>query len=175
MIFAYADPPYVGQAKRHYGNQPDYAGEVDHKELIEQLVDCFPDGWALSLQVNSLRQILNLCPDDVRVGAWVKPFCFWKPGFTATYAWEPVIWRGGRPRRRDRKSTRDWVSCNIYGTTKAERATGSIKGVKPEGFCFWLFSVLGMDPTDTLVDLYPGSGAVMQAWKKWKRQTCRTK
>ena len=29
MKVAYADPPYVGQAKRHY-NMP----EVDHEELI---------------------------------------------------------------------------------------------------------------------------------------------
>jgi hypothetical protein len=27
---AYADPPYPGQAKKHYGDHPDYAGEVDH-------------------------------------------------------------------------------------------------------------------------------------------------
>lgn len=28
MIFAYADPPYPGQAKKHYGRE-----EVDHAEL----------------------------------------------------------------------------------------------------------------------------------------------
>ena len=37
--FAYADPPYIGQARRHY--QQD---EVDHKKLIEQLVTLYPDG-----------------------------------------------------------------------------------------------------------------------------------
>lgn len=25
-----ADPPYPGQSKKHYGDHPDYAGEVDH-------------------------------------------------------------------------------------------------------------------------------------------------
>lgn len=39
MRVAYADPPYPGQAKRHYGKAGDpYEGvveEVDHAELID--------------------------------------------------------------------------------------------------------------------------------------------
>jgi hypothetical protein len=35
--FAYADPPYPGQARRHYSDHPDYGGEVDHRELIDRL------------------------------------------------------------------------------------------------------------------------------------------
>jgi hypothetical protein len=71
---AYADPPYIGQAAKYYAGQPDYAGEVDHRALIQRLVADFPDGWALSCTSNSLRFLLPLCPQDVRVGAWVKPF-----------------------------------------------------------------------------------------------------
>jgi hypothetical protein len=52
--FAYADPPYVGQAKRLYGKHRDYGGEVDHRALIQRLVDDYPDGWALSLSCKSL-------------------------------------------------------------------------------------------------------------------------
>jgi len=37
LSMAYADPPYPGQAKRHYGDHPDYAGEVDLGALIERL------------------------------------------------------------------------------------------------------------------------------------------
>src|SRR3954469_12856448 len=74
MRFAYADPPYVGQAKKHYNHDPNCA-EVDHRELVARLVVQYPDGWALSLSSPSLRQILALCPADVRVMAWVKPFC----------------------------------------------------------------------------------------------------
>ena len=37
LRFAYADPPYVGQSKRHYRTHADYAGEVDH-HVIGQLV-----------------------------------------------------------------------------------------------------------------------------------------
>lgn len=39
MRLAYADPPYPGQAKRHYGNHSDYAGEVNHRNLIDQLCE----------------------------------------------------------------------------------------------------------------------------------------
>ena len=78
MKFAYADPPYIGQSKRHYKDHEDYAGEVNHKELINRLVKEYPDGWALSLSAPTLKQILNMCPDDVRVMVWVKPFHAWK-------------------------------------------------------------------------------------------------
>lgn len=46
MRFAYADPPYIGQAKRHYSRDPCCA-EVDHTELVAQLNTY--DAWALSL------------------------------------------------------------------------------------------------------------------------------
>lgn len=55
MKFAYADPPYVGQAKKHYSADPRCA-EVDHAELIARLCADFPDGWALSLSSPSLKQ-----------------------------------------------------------------------------------------------------------------------
>jgi len=43
---AYADPPYPGCAHL-YKDHPDYAGEVDHAELIDRMEREFPDGWAL--------------------------------------------------------------------------------------------------------------------------------
>lgn len=70
--FGYADPPYPGKAARYYKDHPDYAGEVDHRLLIESLVNEFPDGWALSTSAESLRDVLLLCPPDVRVAAWVR-------------------------------------------------------------------------------------------------------
>ena len=85
MRFAYADPPYPRQAKRLYGNHPDYAGEVDHRELIDRLVAEYPDGWALSTSAQALQEVLALCPTpkynrenrqqfgSIRVCAWVKP------------------------------------------------------------------------------------------------------
>src|ERR1035437_4912607 len=94
MRFAYADPPYVGQAKRHYGDHADYAGEVDHAALIEQMEREY-HGWALSLSVKSLPVIMRLCPPDVLTLAWVKPSQPPK-GDKRMYSWEKVILRGCR-------------------------------------------------------------------------------
>jgi hypothetical protein len=43
-------------------------------------------------------------------------------------------------------------------------------GAKPEVVCHWLFAVMGLRRTDTLVDLYHGSGAVKDAWETWTMQ-----
>ena len=166
---AYADPPYIGCAKL-YKDHPDYDGEVDHKQLIERLCDEYPDGWALSCHTPSLKTLLPMCPEDVRVMAWVKPFCSFKPGVNPAYAWEPVLVRGGRKWARKEPdgtfnpTVRDWVSCSI--TLKK-----GLTGVKPEEVCHWLFKVLNLREGDTMDDLFPGSGAVTRAWDSFIQQT----
>lgn len=162
MRVAIADPPYIGQSAKHYKNHPDYAGEVDHAELVERLCRDY-DAWALCCSSPSLKTILALCPDDVRVMAWVKPFCSFKPGVGVAYAWEPVIVRGGRPRTREQPTIRDWVSANIT----LERG---LVGVKPDEFSFWLFEVLNLNADDQIEDLFPGSSAISRVWESWKRQ-----
>lgn len=155
MKVAYADPPYIGCAHFYPENE-----EVDHKELIQRLVDEFPDGWALSLHTPSLKYILSLCPDDVRVMAWVKPFASFKPGVGVAYAWEPVIVRGGRKRTRQQPTVRDWVSANI--TLKK-----GLVGAKPEAFAYWLFDVLNLQRGDELVDMFPGTGVITKCWNEF--------
>lgn len=157
MRVAYADPPYIGQAMKHYGRE-----EVDHGELIARMVRDYPDGWALSLSSSSLQEILALCPHGVRTGAWVKPFCSYKPGVNPAYAWEPVIFMGGRKRTRTEPTVRDWVAANITLKT-------GLSGAKPRDFCFWLFELLGLRAGDKLMDLFPGTGAVSRAWEDWQK------
>lgn len=161
MKFAYADPPYIGQSKKHYKDHPDYAGEVDHNELIKRLMSDYPDGWALSASSPSLHQIVPMLPKEARFGAWVKPFCSFKPNVNPAYAWEPVVFYGGRKRGRDIPTLRDYESCNI--TLKK-----GLCGVKPDKVCFWIFEFLGMKPGDRLDDLFPGSGAVTRAWEQYQ-------
>ena len=161
MRFAYADPPYIGQARRHYKNESTYGGEVDHAALIQSLINEYPDGWALSASSPSLRTILPLCPESVRVMAWVKPFAIFKPGVSVAYAWEPVIVQGGRKRERDRATVRDWTAVNIT-------LRRGLVGAKPEAFAYWLFEVLGMRSEDQLTDLFPGTGAITRALEKWR-------
>jgi hypothetical protein len=159
MKICYADPPYIGQAKKHYSHDPRCA-EVDHEGLIAEM-DKFYDAWALSCSSTTLKQILAWCPDGVRVMSWVKPFCSFKPGVGVAYAWEPVIVKGGRKRDREQPTVRDWVSANI--TLKK-----GLSGVKPIEFSFWLFEVLNLEPSDEFTDMYPGSGAVSKAWEIYK-------
>lgn len=160
--FVYADPPYLGCAKAHYSKDPSgiKAEEVNHAELIG-LLNTY-DAWALSTHTPGLRTLLPMCPADVRVGAWVKPFASFKPGVNPAYAWEAIIFRGARKRNRNHWTIRDWVSANI--TLKK-----GTHGAKPPGFCFWMFELMGLTPSDELIDLYPGSGVVSASWEIWKR------
>lgn len=163
LRLAYADPPYLGCCRLYDHHHPDGLcwDDLDtHRQLIGRLVLDFPDGWALSATSVSLRRLLPLCPDDVRVGAWVKPFHAFKKGVRPAYAWEPVIFRGGRnaghppPEKGGKQTTpRDWVSCNI--TLKK-----GLTGAKPPAVCEWVLDLLNVQPGDELVDLYPGT-AVM--------------
>jgi hypothetical protein len=155
MKIAYADPPYIRQARKHY-----HCPEVDHAELVTRLVREFPDGWALSCSSPTLQQILALCPPDVRVAAWVKPFASFKPGVNPAYAWEPVIWRGGRKRTRQEPTVRDWCAASIT-------LRKGLSGAKPEAFCYWLFDLLGLQDGDELADLFPGTGVVGRCWTRY--------
>lgn len=164
MRAAYADPPYLGVAVKHYGHLHPDAAEYDtpeaHKALIDR-IDGEHDAWALSLSTTSLGVILPMCPPDVRVMAWTKPFASFKPGVGVAYAWEPVIVRGGRKRTRQQPTVRDY--CAVPITLKR-----GIAGAKPRGFCYWLFEVLNLWPDDELIDIFPGSGAVSVAWEEWR-------
>ena len=157
MRLAYADPPYIGQAKRHYSNDPSGipAEEVDHVKLIEQLNTY--DGWALSCSSPTLGYLLTLTP-DARVAAWVKPFASWKPTQRVQYTWEPVIFKPTRPRgSKSVSSVRDYVSANIT----LRKGT---HGAKPDAFCDWILSILGyVKAEDTIDDLFPGSGSLARA------------
>ncbi len=161
MKFAYCDPPYLGQSVRLYGDHPEAAlyDTLDgHRALIERLCMEYPDGWAMSLSSPSLRSILPLCPADVRVLAWVKPFAAFKPNVGVAYAWEPVIFRGGRNRTREQDTVRDWLAENIT-------LMRGFPGAKPDAFTFWIMDVLNVQPGDTMDDLFPGSGACGAAIK----------
>ena len=154
MRIAYADPPYVGQGSRYH------CPEVDHAALIARLLAEFTDGWALSCSSSSLRILLPMAP-KARVGAWVKTFAIFKPGITPAYAWEPVLFMGGRKKSRKEWTGRDWCAAGIV--------MKGFTGAKPREFCWWVFDdLLGMRPGDELVDLFPGTGAVGRAWTAYK-------
>lgn len=164
MKFAYADPPYAGQARKHYGQHTDYAGEVDQGALVKRLCTDY-DGWALSLSVKSLPAILRQCPDDVLVLAWFKPIS--PPlGDHRRYNWEPVIMS---PVRRYGPG---YVPLACIASppqfTFRPKPDTHVIGEKPESFAHWVFASAGLTREDEVSDLFPGSGAIERAWASWE-------
>lgn len=170
MRIAYADPPYLGCCRLYEHHHPDgqcWDDVATHAALIERLCQDFPDGWALSATSVSLRTILPLCPADVRVAAWVKPFCAFKRGVRPAYAWEPVIFRGGRnpsaghshppPKKGGAQTTpKDYVAESIT-------LRRGLTGAKPRKVCEWILALLNVQEGDEVVDLYPGTGIMTEA------------
>lgn len=165
MKIGYADPPYPGCAHL-YRDHPDYAGEVDHAELISRLEREF-NGWVLHTSSPAIPLIASLVPSTARWAAWVKSFAAFKKGVRPAYAWEPVIFKPARRMREDytgnRLVQRDWISCPIT-------LRRGLVGAKPEAVCHWAFEIVGAERGDDLVDLFPGSGAVSRAWASWRPQ-----
>lgn len=164
MKIAYADPPYLGLAEFYEHRHPgamEWNDVETHRRLIERLCREFPDGWAMSLHTPSLQRILPLCPQNVRVAAWVKPFAAFKLNVKPAYAWEPVIYLGGRNVGRNGPTPRDWVAASASLRGK------EFIGAKPRNFARWLFELLRMLPGDEFIDLFPGTGGMTEAWKEW--------
>lgn len=153
----YADPPYPGCAHLYHENE-----EVDHAALIAKLEREY-DGWILHTSSVALRDVLPLVPREARVMAWVKPFAAFKRNVSVAYAWEPVIVKAVRkPVVTHRVVMRDWFSHSIT-------LRKGLTGAKPPKLAAWLFEVVGAQPDDTFDDLYPGTGAVTDAWNEWRR------
>jgi len=176
MRFAYADPPYLDCCKLydHFHGEDGLCWDdlTTHKLLIERLTDEFPDGWAMSLSSTSLQRILPLCPTDVRVSPWCKSFSAFKKGVRPAYAWEPVIWRGGRnpanghphapPEKGGKQNTpKDFLWEDAEGGLLAPiTLKKGLTGAKPESFCGWVLDLLNAQPGDTVDDLFPGTGVM---------------
>lgn len=155
-VFAYADPPYPGLSSKYYRDEPTFAGEVDHRALVASLEASGYAGWALSTSARALRDVLPLCPGGARVCAWTKPHGVPRATRGVHNAWEPLIVVGGRQRR---PGVRDHLRA------LPARGGGTLPGRKPIAFAAWLFDLLGMQPGDQLVDLFPGTGVIGQAWE----------
>jgi hypothetical protein len=167
LKLAYADPPYPGFAG-YYKDHPDYAGEVDHERLIGRLIADY-DAWALSTSSKTLRYVLDLIPGqiEVRIGAWTKPMPPTRAN-DAVCGWEPVVFAGGRVHEVDAPMVLDWVHA---AGPRALPGQGDLVGVKPAAFSYWLFDVLGAAAHDEFYDLFPGSGAVGRAWRRYASHT----
>lgn len=146
---AIADPPYPGLARKYYGREESYAGEVDHRCLLEQLATY--DGWALATSSKALRDVLPMCPPGARVAAWTKPIGASPLTRGPHSCWEAVIFV---PCRRRRPGVRDWLEA------QPARFGGELMGRKPIAWCAWVLELVGAAPSDAVADLFPGTGVV---------------
>lgn len=182
MRLAIADPPYPprlserieagkvrvtrrSRARRYYGNgtrpsderPADFhrdAGEWDdparHRALLEELLDEY-DGWAIATTPDGVECYRPL-PIPSRVMAWVKPSApagshRLRSTWEAVIVYTPASRRGGRGQLPD---------------TLIEPAPQiGFAGAKPLRWTRWVLDALGYDAeTDTVDDLFPGSGYV---------------
>lgn len=177
MRFAYADPPYLDCCRLYdhfHGDTGLCWDDIEtHRQLIDRLVDDYPDGWALSSSSTSLQRLLPLCPKDVRVSPWCKSFSAFKKGVRPAYAWEPVIWRGGRnpsnghqhlpPVKGGKQTTpKDFCWTDEGGLLAPITLRRGLTGAKPEAFCAWVLNLLNVTAADEVVDLFPGTGVMGQ-------------
>lgn len=169
MKIGYADPPYPGCAHM-YKDHPDYAGEVDHRALVERLMDEF-DGWVLHTHVPGLRMMEreHILPggDEIRICQWVKPFAAFKRNVPVGYASEPVIVKAARKPVVSKRLTplRDFFTSETVRENIAMKR--GLTGAKPEAVVHWALEVVAARPDDELHDLFPGTGAVTSAWLSW--------
>lgn len=164
MKLAIADPPYPGCCGlygHHHELPYDCWDDIATTRFLMVNLERDYDGWALHTSSVALGRVLRFAPCEARVMAWVKPFAAFKANVPVAYAWEPVIVKPCRkPVVAQRMVMRDWIAEPIT----LERG---LTGAKPERVCMWLFEMLGMQPDDEFVDLFPGSGAVTRAHEKW--------
>lgn len=180
MRLAIADPPYppfVGaggrknRASRWYGDgqrsvkdkpadQHPEAAEWDeparHRRLLLDLHDQY-DGWAIATSPDGLAAYGEL-PAECRIMAWVKLNA--APGSHRLRSlWEPVIVFPPAGRRSNRNG-----AGTVPDVLTAGLPRSGFVGAKPQRWVDWVLDALGYDPeTDTLDDLFPGSGMVAAA------------
>ncbi len=168
LRLAYADPPYPGKAELYRGH-PDYAGEVDHAQLLTELAAGY-DGWALSTSAEALpwvAAIAHRVESNVRVAAWFRGERKRERSHAALSSWEPVLYK---PARSLAGLDLDELVIDSLDHIARPRLTDAnrVIGAKPATFCRWVFELIAAHPDDELVDLFPGSGGVARAWDVWR-------
>ena len=192
MKLCIADPPYLGstykRAATWYGDKmgPSHLSKNDggrsntgykpadhhpdaahydtidaHKAMVERLVANY-DGFAIAMAHDNLRDYMGLIPAQVpiRVCIWTKQGPL--PGGSRIVNWyEPVVVHIPKGRR--------WAKGQIPvpDSVRVPAPHDGFPGKKPEAWTRWVLDLMGYDPaTDTVDDLFHGSGAVSAALRQ---------
>jgi hypothetical protein len=177
MKLAIADPPYLGRAELFYGEREvermNFHGNINqmykadkhpdahlwdqpaqHEALVQQLLADY-DGWAIAMVPDNLRHYLQWVPDETLIAVWHNPRVM-PTGRHPRRRWEPVLIHRAPGRKKITA-----VPAPVGDVFTAPHGHGSFAGAKPRGWTRWVLDMLGYDPaTDTVTDLFPGSGAV---------------
>lgn len=170
MRLAIADPPYLGRSERWYGTgrgsgrglhkadtHPE-AGIWDdpaaHRDLVARLDRDF-DGWAIAAASDTLPMYLAAAP-SATVAIWHKRNGM-PSGSRIINRWEPVILRV--PDSRLSRS----AGLMVGDVLDAPHRRSGFVGSKPPEWTAWILAMLGHHPDDEVLDLFPGSGAVLAA------------
>lgn len=168
LRLAFADPPYVGLSRRYYRDHPDYAGEVDHQELLQRLSTY--DGWALAASSDSIPLIGSIVHElclDARMAVWVRGQRHVRSCWPGD-AYEVVWFRPSRllPLEEPGSNVHAWVARARLGDPHR------VIGAKPWPYLGWVFrELLQARPGDQLDDVFPGSGGVTAAWSAFSSNT----
>lgn len=184
MKLAIADPPYLGRAEMFYGTRdvpamkfhgtinqtwkadrhPDahlWDNPETHHQMVTTLTQQY-DGWAIALLPKHLATYLPWVPADTRIAVWHDPAVM-PTGSHPRRKWEPVLIYVPPGRRKTTNvphPTGDVLTIAHQQATKRQ----SFAGRKPTQWTRWVLDMLGYDQeTDTVTDLFTGSGAVTRA------------
>ena len=183
MKLAIADPPYLRRATIWYGdglhdsqkskalggyakigvwnadNHPD-AHEWDdidrHEEMVHALIENY-DGWTIAMAHDNLRDYIPLIPKNVpiKIIIWHKTQNM-PGGARVVNTYEPAI-----VRIPDGRKSSNGVGLAVRDLATIPRINNGFPGAKPPAWTRWVLEVMGYDEnTDTVDDLFPGSGAV---------------
>lgn len=181
MRLAIADPPYLGRAALWYGGKgrskqgtqgracgrgdgaaefhPDAARWDDPAEHIALMdaMDSEYDGWAMAASSKTLAQILGVADSlGARLAIWHVTNAI-PDGARARHVWEAVLFKVPDSRRAVGTGHR------VPDLLSAAHPMSGFVGAKPDAWTRWVLDLLGYQPGDDLVDMFPGSGAVTRA------------
>ena len=143
-------------ASDHHDDAGKWDDPATHRALLEQLEAAY-DGWAIATAHDGVP-VYGVLPRCARIAIWHRP----NGGAGAARirnCWEAVIVRPPTDRLSSRLmggQVPDLLTC------PAPRV--GFAGAKPPEWTRWVLDLLGYDAeTDTVVDVFPGSGMVANA------------
>lgn len=100
--------------------------------------------------------------NDALLDEWPFPIWFGAPVWHLHESFERLDRLANNPIRASASAAR-------ASSLRSGRHVGG-DGAKPERVCHWAFELVGAEPDDELIDMFPGTGAVTRAWRTWRRQ-----